>query len=127
MFHETEARLASQALRPRDLALLLLASGDLRPRKRARDQQADVIGLELKRAILERLADLDPESADLDAALVRIIEEMSTPTGPARAVARVVREEWQMACAAPEWVAQLLAEALQENARGQQHGGQSSP
>jgi hypothetical protein len=127
MFHETEARLASQALRPRDLALLLLASGDLRPRKRARDQQADLVGLELKRAILQRLAALDPDPADLDAALVRIIEEAGTPTGPARAVARVVREEWQMACAAPEWVAQLLAEAMQESARDQPRDRQSSP
>src|SRR2546421_13048064 len=90
MFHDTEARLASQSLRPRDLALLLLASGDLRPRKRARDPQADVLGLELKRAILQRVAALDPEPADLDAVLVRIVEETSTPTGPARAVARVV-------------------------------------
>src|SRR5437762_7824648 len=85
-----------QLLRPRDLALLLLASGDLRPRKRARDQQADLVGLELKRTILQRVAALDPEPADLDAVLIRIVEENSTPTGPARAVARVVREEWQM-------------------------------
>jgi len=127
MFHDTEARLASQSLRPRDLALLLLASGDLRPRKRARDQQADVLGLELKRAILQRVAALDPEPADLDAVLVRIVEETSTPTGPARAVARVVREEWQTACAAPEWVAQLLAEAIQESATDVQRDGQSPP
>jgi hypothetical protein len=29
-------------------------------------------------------------------------------------VATVVREEWQAACAAPDWVAQLLGEALHE-------------
>jgi hypothetical protein len=126
MFHETEARLTSQPLRPRDLALLLLSSGDLRPRKRARDQQADLIGLELKRTILQRLAALDPEPADLYAVLVRIVEETGAPTGPVRAVARVVREEWQMACAAPEWVAQLLAEAMQESARDQPRDRQSS-
>src|SRR5438094_7888760 len=92
-------------LRPRDLALLVLASGDLRPRKRARDQQADRAGLELKRRILQRLIDVDPEPAQLEAALVGIVEEIGPPTGPARAVAMVVREEWQAACAAPEWVA----------------------
>src|SRR5205823_13402942 len=60
---------ANELLRPRDLALLLLASGDLRPRKRARDQQADRVGLDLKHRILQRLAALDPEPEALEAAL----------------------------------------------------------
>ncbi len=111
MVPEPGADLAGQSLRPRALALLLLASGDLRPRKRARDQQADRVGLELKRRILDRLAALDPEPADIEAALVHIVEEIGPPPGPARAVALVVREEWQVACVSPEWVAQLLAEA----------------
>jgi hypothetical protein len=98
-------------MRPRDLAILLLASGDLLPRKRARDQQADRAGLDLKRRLLERLAALDPEPADLDAALLAIVEEMGPPAGPGRAVAGVVRDEWLAACASPEWVAHLLAEA----------------
>src|SRR5438445_1204871 len=107
MPRDPEAPPAGQPLRPRDLALLLLASGDLRPRKRARDQQADGVGLELKRRILDRLAALDPEPRDIEAALVRIVEEIGRPAGPARAVALVVREEWQAACGSPEWVAQL--------------------
>jgi len=102
---------ANEPLRPRDLALLLLASGDLRPRQRARDQQADRAGLELKRRVLDRLAALDPEPDDLEAALVRIVEELGPPSGPVRAIATLVRDEWQAACAAPEWVAQLLGEA----------------
>jgi hypothetical protein len=127
MDHETEAALANQPLRPRDLALLLLASGDLRPRKRARDQQADRVGLELKRRILQRLAALDPEPADLEAALLGIVLEMGPPTGPSRAVATQIREEWQMACATPEWVAQLLAQATQESAEDPQHDRPLSP
>src|SRR5438132_676695 len=101
------------ALRPRDLALLLLASRDLRPRQRARDQQADLIGLSLKRQLLERLAAIDPEPHELDAVLAQIAGEQSTATGPARAIAVQVREEWDMACASPAWVGQLLAEALE--------------
>src|SRR5947209_18070539 len=97
-------------LRPRDLALLLLASGDLRPRQRARDQQADTAGLDLKRRLLDRLAALDPEPAELETALARIVEEMGPPQGPTRAVAVLVRDEWQAACAAPEGVAHLLRE-----------------
>jgi hypothetical protein len=105
----------SDPLRPRDLALLLLASGDLRPRKRARDQSADLAGLEMKRRILDRLAALDPEPLELEASLLRIIDEMGPPTGPTRAVALTVRDEWRMACASPEWVMQLIAEATSES------------
>jgi hypothetical protein len=100
-------------LRPRDLALLLLASRDLRPRQRARDQQADLAGLDLKRRVLEEVAALDPEADELNATLLRIATRLDGPSGPARAVASIVREEWQMACASPEWVAQLLAEAVE--------------
>jgi hypothetical protein len=102
-------------LRPRDLALLLLASGDLKPRRRARDQQADLAGLEVKRRVLDRLAALDPEPADLDATLARIVEEIGPPTGPTRAIAVTVREEWLAAVALPEWVAHLLEQATAED------------
>jgi len=103
-------------LRPRDLALLLLASGDLRPRKRARDQQADRAGLEIKRRILEQVVALDPEPEALEAALRKLIDEMRPPSGPIRAVAAVVRDEWQVACSAPESVSQLLSEAVNNSA-----------
>ncbi len=97
--------------RPRDFAMLLLASGDLRPRQRARDQQADDAGLALKRRVLDRLVAVDPEPADLEAALARVVEEFGPPPGPTRAIALSIRDEWQAACAAPEWVRQLLQTA----------------
>jgi hypothetical protein len=106
---------SAELLRPRDLALLLLASGDLRPRRRARDQQADAAGLELKRRLLDRLAALDPEPAELESTLARIIDEFGAPTGPTRSLAISIRDEWQAACAHPDWVAQLLAEAVEGN------------
>ena len=99
-------------LRPRDLALLLLASGDLRPRKRARDQQADRAGLEIKRRILEQVVAIDPEPEALEAVLIKMVDEMGPPSGPIRSVATVVRDEWLVACSAPEWVSQLLSEAV---------------
>ncbi len=107
--------LHSVALRPRDLALLLLASGDSLPRRRARDQQADRVGLELKRRILDRLAALDPEPAELENALARIVEEIGPPFGPTRALAATVRDDWQAARAAPGWVTHLLSDALRES------------
>jgi hypothetical protein len=100
-----------ETLRPRDLALLLLSSGDLRPRQRARDQQADQAGLALKRRVLDRLAALDPEPADLEACLHTIVAEFGTPQGPTRAIAASVRDEWNAACASPEWISQLLRQA----------------
>ncbi len=100
-------------LRPRDLALLLLASGDLLPRQRARDQQADLAGLDLKRRLLDRMAALDPEPADLEGTLIRIVEELGPPTGPSRAIALSILEEWRMACTTPQWVAHLLDQAVQ--------------
>jgi hypothetical protein len=102
---------SERTLRPRDLALLLLASGDLRPRIRARDQEADRAGLTLKRRVLDRLAALDPEPDEFVTALAQIIEEIGPPTGPTRAVAQSFQEDWHAALAAPEWVAHLLAEA----------------
>src|SRR5438045_8679088 len=88
-------------LRPRDLALLLLASRDLRPRKRARDQQADRAGLELKCRVLQEVAALDPEPSELEATLIQIAAELKVPSGPARAIAVLVRYEWQRACVSP--------------------------
>jgi hypothetical protein len=102
----------SHTLRPRDLALLLLSSRDLLPRKRARDQQADRAGMELKRRVLQEIAALDPEPGELQAALMQIAVGLDVPSGPARAIASIVHEEWQMACASPDWVAQLVAEAV---------------
>lgn len=104
-------------LRPHDFAVLLLASGDLLPRQRARDQQADRAGMDLKRRLLERLRDLDPEPAELEAVLLRTVEELGPPTGPARAVAGAIREEWLQACLTPALVAHLLDEAVYHSAK----------
>jgi hypothetical protein len=106
---------SSERLRPRDLALLLLASGDLRPRQRARDQQADRAGLELKRQLLERIAALDPEPGELDAALVNLVGEMGPPAGPTRAIALAIRDEWQQVCISPTCVGHLLEEATRDS------------
>jgi hypothetical protein len=101
-----------ECTQPRDFALLLLASGDLRPRQRARDQLADLAGMEIKRRILERLVEADPEPEELELVLMEIVDEIGPPSGPTRAVAAVIRDEWQAASAAPEWVSQLLSDAV---------------
>lgn len=102
-------------IRPADFALFLLASGDLMPRKRARDQQADLAGLDLKRHMLDMLVSHDPDPADLEAALMRIVGELGPPHGPSRAVAASVRDEWQDAAATPEFVAWLIEQAVDQD------------
>jgi len=94
-------------LRPRDFAILLLPSGDATPRRRARDQQADRAGMELKRRLLDALVALDPEPDQLEAALLTIVEELGPPSGPTRAIALALIEEWRAASALPEWPAAM--------------------
>jgi hypothetical protein len=102
-------------MRPSDLALFLLASGENLPRQRARDQQADIAGLELKRRVLNLLIDADPDPADLDGALMRIVGELGAPTGPTRAICGTIREEWQDATLSPGFTEWLIEQALHES------------
>ena len=106
--------MGSASPRPKDIALLWLASGDLLPRQRARDQQADITGSTLKSRILNELVQLDPEPEQMEGALAQIIALLGPPTGPTRAIALSVLEEWQAACVSPELVEWLLAQAIQE-------------
>ena len=111
-----------EPVRPRNLALLLLASGELLPRRRARDQQADLSGMDLKRRVLEAVADRDPESEDLESLLMELVDEFGPPTGPTRSIAVSFLEEWQTACVSPEWIGHLLNEATQLSAEGKRRG-----
>ena len=101
-------------MRPRDLALLLLSSEELRPRQRMRSQYPDTLGQQLKRSLLERIAELDPEAEDLDAALARLVDELGTPPGPIRALALGFREDWRGLASNPDWLQQLREEAARE-------------
>lgn len=100
-------------LRPKDLADLLLASGDMLPRQRARDQQADRAGMALKQDVLVRLSARDPDPEQLDATLADIIDVIGEPTGPTRGICLSVRYDWDAACQSPEFIRWLIAEAIQ--------------
>jgi hypothetical protein len=115
------------ALRPRDLALLLLASEELRPRRRRRSQGPDAAGLELKRRLLEAVARVDPEPAGLEAALAGLIDDLGPPSGPIRALALGFKEEWQAVPANPAWLEQLRAQATASEERGDGLGRQLPP
>ena len=99
-----------------DLTTLLTknkAIGGNPPRQRARDQQADLAGLELHRRVLDRLACLDPEPDECEAALARIVAEFGDPTGPTRGVCLRVAQEWEECRATPGAWSWLLSEALE--------------
>lgn len=117
---------AQAPLRPADLAHLLLAGGDLLPRQRARDQQADLAGMELKRRVLHLLIAIDPEPDDLDAALDRMIAEVGPPFGPTRGICLSVRYDWEAACSSPQFIAWLIDEAVREG-EGQRRGKKRAP
>jgi hypothetical protein len=105
-------------MRPRDLALLVLSSGELSGRQRLRSQTPDQVGLALKRQLLERLASLDPEPGELEATLARLIDDLGPPSGPIRALALSFRDEWQALPANSEWVRHLRAEAERQADQG---------
>jgi hypothetical protein len=110
--------------RPKDVALFLLGSGETTPRQRARDQQADAAGLELKRRVLAEVIARDPGPDELEGVLLEIVDQFGPPTGPTRAVARGVLEEWQFAATSPGWVPHLLGEAVGPPRRkGDRRGG----
>jgi hypothetical protein len=111
--------------RPRDFALFLLGSGDAAPRQRARDQQADAAGLALKRRVLAEVVARDPDPDGLEAVLLEIVDEFGPPTGPTRAVALSVLEEWRFAASSPGWVPHLLGEAVHppQRQKGSRRGG----
>lgn len=107
-------------MRPRDLALLLLSSEELRPRKRLRSQYPDNLGMELKRTLLQRLVALDPDADKLELTLAALIEELGPAPGPIRALAIGFRDDWLGLASNPEWLEQLREEAAREggNSRG---------
>src|SRR6059036_1561652 len=111
-------------MRPRDLALLLLSSEELRPRKRMRSQYPDVAGMELKRRLLQAVADVDPESEDLEVTLACLIDELGSPPGPFRALAIGFRDDWRGLASNPNWLDQLREEAAREGGDG---GGRRPP
>jgi len=109
-------------VRPSDLALFLLASGEMLPRQRARDQQADIAGLELKRRVLDMLVALDPDPADVEQALLQIVAAIGPPEGPTRAICATVYEEWETAASTPAFVEWLLEQALHADQRSGRRG-----
>ena len=119
--------MSDEPLRPREFAVLLLASGDALPRQRARDQQADRAGLTLKRRVLSELVARDPDPDEVEAVLMEVVEEIGPPTGPTRSLAALVLEEWRTALIVPGWVEHLVGEALRPQPKEGRGRGRELP
>ena len=114
---------ADEPRRPCDFAILLLAMGTDPPRARARDQQADRAGAEIRRRILDRIAALDPDPEKLESTLSGIVTEIGHPTGPTRAICAQLLEEWSQIQDAPAAWGWLVTEALERTGRGDEPRG----
>ena len=109
-------------IRPRDLAVMLLAASHEPPRARARDQQADRAGGALRRRVLDRIVCEDPEPEALEATLSEIVAAFGEPSGPTRGVCSMFRQEWAESRLAPGYWTWLLSEALAQRDRDRDRG-----
>ena len=90
------------AIRPTQVCKALLAAleaSEGQRKRRKRDQTPDAIGLTVKRILLERAVEDDPEPEAFEEWLVnysqtRVVTELA---GPASAMARSVFDEWRLA------------------------------
>ena len=88
--------------RPADVCKALLAAlegAEGRRRMRKRDQTPDAIGLAIKREILERVVQQNPDGEDFEAWLLQYVQasEAGHAPGAVTAMARAVLDEWRLA------------------------------
>ena len=93
---------ASHTFRPADICRALLAAleaSEGRRRKRKRDQTPDAFGLAVKRALLQRAVEDDPQPEAFEEWLLNYPPSCKAPelAGPAFAMARTVFDEWRLA------------------------------
>jgi hypothetical protein len=98
--------------RPSEVCRELLHALDAsegRRRRRKRDTTPDAIGLELKRDLLIRAVDADPDPVDFEAWLLEQCAHTAGSEGGVRAMALSIFEEWRLAhdaVAFREWLVQ---------------------
>jgi hypothetical protein len=112
---------SSPAFRPADVCkalLVALEASEGRRRKRKRDQTPDAIGLAVKRDLLRRAVEDDPEPEAFEEWLLNypLTCTATELAGPAFAMARAVFEEWRLAHSLGEFRAWLEQGAPSDDA-----------
>lgn len=113
---------SDESLRPAEVCKALLAALDAaegRKRKRKRDQTPDTIGLSIKRSLLERAVEDDPNPDAFEEWLLRYPIHCNTPQWPGAvsAMARALLEEWRLAHSLGEFRAWLEQGAPSDDAK----------
>ena len=90
------------AIRPAEVCkalLVALEASEGQRKRRKRDQTPDAIGLAVKRKLLERGVEADPEPDAFEAWLLNYSQTCVAAelAGPASAMARAVFDEWRLA------------------------------
>jgi|SRR3954468_2460618 len=108
------------SIRPREVCQSLLAAleaAEGRRRSRKRDQTPDAIGLGIKRELLARAVEADPEPETFEGWLLQYPSTCAAGlAGPATAMALSVFEEWRLAHSLGEFKAWLDDGAPSEDA-----------
>jgi hypothetical protein len=105
------------APRPADFARSLVAAVDAsegRRRRRKRNTDADRIGLDIKRDLLARAAEADPEPGAFEGWLLAQVLTADA-SGPVRAICAEILDEYRMARGDPAFAAWLAAGAPSED------------
>jgi hypothetical protein len=96
----------SAPVRPAELCRARLAALDAsegRRRRRARDTTPDSLGMALERSLTERVAREDPEPSAFEGWLTARVAEAEPASGPVRAVAMRLLDEWRLASLSPSF------------------------
>ena len=97
--------------------LLALDASEGRRRRRKRDTTPDAFGLSLKRQLLIRAVEADPDPDEFEAWLLDrcLARAEDVALGAVRAMAREIIAEWRLAAASPEFRTWLDAGARSQD------------
>jgi hypothetical protein len=108
------------SIRPSKICRALLSAleaAEGRRRSRKRDQTPDAIGIGIKRELLARAVEADPEPEAFEDWLLRYPQSCAPEiSGPAAAMARAVFDEWRLAHSLGDFKAWLDQGAPSEDA-----------
>jgi hypothetical protein len=107
-------------LRPADICRQLLAALDAsegRRQRRKRNTTPDAIGMTMKRDLLHRAVQEDPEPAAFEGWLLQRCQATGLSAGPLRAMALEVLAEWRLATASPAFRQWLTRGAPSDDAQ----------
>ena len=109
------------AIRPREVCQALLAAleaAEGRRRSRKRDQTPDAIGLGIKREMLARAVEADPEPDAFEAWLLDYLQSCAPElSGAVTAMARAIFDEWRLAHSLGDFKSWLEQGAPSEDAQ----------